>query len=319
MGTSSGVQNVVADVLSRNSVGNMDGSQISYAALRAFALNSREQLIREQREDPELGHIYRYLENPDDSSVNATVCEVGVEYVGRNIEKLFVEARQNMRKQHKTWEKYYNRKWREINIKVNDLVLVQTHSMSAAGRRVVGKFMPKFEGPYRVLEVRNNNLIIWKKGKRVTVNIDQVRVYHPRQSDTISLDSHVETLYEGQRSSNGSSISHPGKFKRFRKTSSEENTRQVKPPTEGSSKGAIVQYDRARETRTTPSGGNSAAERRPVRSRQTTTVRPCPYYLRSRVKQPERIPKEQWNRQYTTEQPQEKEHQHGSLRRRSGG
>ncbi|GFX12001.1 retrovirus-related Pol polyprotein from transposon 412 [Trichonephila clavipes] len=53
----------------------MDGSQISCAALRALALNSREQLIREQREDPELGHIYRYLENADDGSVNATVCE----------------------------------------------------------------------------------------------------------------------------------------------------------------------------------------------------------------------------------------------------
>ncbi|GFU69356.1 retrovirus-related Pol polyprotein from transposon opus [Trichonephila clavipes] len=48
-----GVQNVVADVLSRNPVGNMDGSQISCAALRVLALNSREQLIREQREDPE--------------------------------------------------------------------------------------------------------------------------------------------------------------------------------------------------------------------------------------------------------------------------
>ncbi|GFU15972.1 retrovirus-related Pol polyprotein from transposon 17.6 [Trichonephila clavipes] len=71
----SGVQNVVADVLSRNPVGDMDGSQISCAALRALALNSREQLIREQMEDPELGHIYRYLENPDDGSVNATVCE----------------------------------------------------------------------------------------------------------------------------------------------------------------------------------------------------------------------------------------------------
>ncbi|GFS55992.1 hypothetical protein TNCV_2564401 [Trichonephila clavipes] len=53
----------------------MDGSQISCAALRALALNSKEQLIREQREDPELGHIYRYLENPDDGSVNATLCE----------------------------------------------------------------------------------------------------------------------------------------------------------------------------------------------------------------------------------------------------
>ncbi|GFS66722.1 uncharacterized protein TNCV_229671 [Trichonephila clavipes] len=128
-----------------------------------------------------------------------------------------------MKKQHKAWEKYYNRKRREVNIKVNDLVLVQTHFMSAAGRRVVGKFMPKFEGPYRVLEFRNNNLTIWEKGKRVTVNIDQVRVYHPRQSDTISSDSHVETLYGGQRSSNGSGRSHPGKSKRSRMTSSEES------------------------------------------------------------------------------------------------
>ncbi|GFV07817.1 retrovirus-related Pol polyprotein from transposon 297 [Trichonephila clavipes] len=35
--------------------------------------NSREQLIRE----PELEHIYRYLENPDDGSVDATVSENG--------------------------------------------------------------------------------------------------------------------------------------------------------------------------------------------------------------------------------------------------
>ncbi|GFX40181.1 uncharacterized protein TNCV_4318161 [Trichonephila clavipes] len=34
----------------------------------------------------------------------------GAEYLGRNIEKLFDEARQNRRKQHKHWEKYYNRK-----------------------------------------------------------------------------------------------------------------------------------------------------------------------------------------------------------------
>ncbi|GFY03818.1 retrovirus-related Pol polyprotein from transposon 17.6 [Trichonephila clavipes] len=75
MGASTGCPNVVADVLSRNPVGILDGSQISCAALRALALNSREQLIREQREYPELEHICRYLENPDDGSVNATVCE----------------------------------------------------------------------------------------------------------------------------------------------------------------------------------------------------------------------------------------------------
>ncbi|GFU15951.1 uncharacterized protein TNCV_2368771 [Trichonephila clavipes] len=329
----------------------------------------------------------RKIITPFSKLINVTE---GAKYVGRNIEKLFDEARQNMRKQHKNWEKYYNRKRREVNIKVNDLVLVQTPFMSAAGRRVVGNFLPKFVGPYRVLEVRNNNLIIWKKGKRVTVNIDLVRGYHPRQSDTICLDSHVETLYEGQRSSNGTSRSRPGKSKRSRKTSSEESkdrksnkgnagwkdsrlkrkagsnesvdstdkklskicrkrslqgsehrdqkrptpgptqgikrtipssvssrkykyrrpnnpsqgsqyiagpshqidTRQGKPPTEGSRQGKSGQYDRTRETRTTTSGTNRAAERRLVWSKQATAVRPCPYYLRSRVKQPEGIPEE---------------------------
>ncbi|GFT53259.1 uncharacterized protein TNCV_4233541 [Trichonephila clavipes] len=68
--------------------------------------------------------------------------------------------------------------------------------------------------------------------------------------------------------------------------------RQCNPHTEESRQGARVQYDSARETRTTPSKGHSAAEGRPVRSRQTTSVRPCPYYLRSRLKESEGIPEE---------------------------
>ncbi|GFU06737.1 uncharacterized protein TNCV_4353101 [Trichonephila clavipes] len=74
------------------------------------------------------------------------------------------------------------------------------------------------------------------------------------------------------------------------------DTRQCRLPTEGSRQGVSVQYDRDRETRTAPSEGNSAAERRPNRSRQATAVRPCPYYLRSRLKKPEGIPGEQWDR-----------------------
>ncbi|GFU85734.1 uncharacterized protein TNCV_2434821 [Trichonephila clavipes] len=46
----------------------------------------------------------------------------GAEDVGGNIEKLFDEARQNMQRQHKTWEKYYNRKRREVHIQVNVFV-----------------------------------------------------------------------------------------------------------------------------------------------------------------------------------------------------
>ncbi|GFW27602.1 uncharacterized protein TNCV_4283031 [Trichonephila clavipes] len=46
---------------------------------------------------------------------------------------------------------------------------------------------------------------------------------------------------------------------------------------------------------TSKDGTNRAAERRTVRSQQTTTVRSCPYYLRSRVRQPEGFPEERRN------------------------
>ncbi|GFT05622.1 uncharacterized protein TNCV_1044861 [Trichonephila clavipes] len=135
--------------------------------------------------------------------------------------------------------------------------------------------MSNFEGPCRVLEVRNNNLIIWKKGKRVTVNIYQVRVYRPRQSNTISSHSHVKTLYEGLMWSNRSSRSQPGKFTGSWKTSSEESngsksnkgpshprdSRQDKPPTEGGRHEGSGQYDKPREAGTTKNGTSRAAER----------------------------------------------------------
>ncbi|GFX67101.1 uncharacterized protein TNCV_590171 [Trichonephila clavipes] len=163
-----------------------------------------------------------------------------------------------MRKKHKSWEKYYNRRRRDVHIKVNDLVLIQTHFLSAAGRKQVGKFIPKFKGPYRVFEVKGNNLIIWKSGKSVTVNIDQVRVYRPRQTDTISSDSQVETLYD----------------------------EQIESRTEGSGRD-----NKTHQTRVTTRGRNKQVER-PVRSNQATTRRPCPYYLRSRVKESDGIPEE---------------------------
>ncbi|GFX49575.1 uncharacterized protein TNCV_4902171 [Trichonephila clavipes] len=50
-----------------------------------------------------------------------------------------------------------------------------------------------------------------------------------------------------------------------------------------------------RETKTTKDGTNRAAERRTVGTKRTTAVRPCPYYLRSRVRQTEGFPEERRN------------------------
>ncbi|GFX95181.1 retrovirus-related Pol polyprotein from transposon 412 [Trichonephila clavipes] len=270
--------------------------------LHEFAFALRTSVNETTNKTPAELFLGRKIITPFSKLINVTE---GAEYVGRNIEKLFDEARQNRR------EKYYNR---------------------GKGGKLTSK----------VLEVRNNNLIILKRGKKVTVNIDQVRVYRPRQSETISSDSHVETLYEGQRSSDKSSRSQPGKTRVSRITvinqgsgkdqkrltpepkqeikraipssvssrnhkyrrpnnhsqrlqpiafpSHQQDSRQDKSPTVASRHEGSGQYSKARETKTTKDGTNRAAERRTVRSKQTTAVRPCPYYLRSRVRQPEGFP-----------------------------
>ncbi|GFW46426.1 uncharacterized protein TNCV_4811141 [Trichonephila clavipes] len=77
--------------------------------------------------------------------------------------------------------------------------------------------------------------------------------------------------------------------------SHQQDSRQDKSPRVASRHEGSGQYNKARETKTTKNGTNRAAERRTVRSKQTTAVRPCPYYLRSRVRQPEGFPEERRN------------------------
>ncbi|GFV09094.1 retrovirus-related Pol polyprotein from transposon gypsy [Trichonephila clavipes] len=61
-----GTQNTIAAVLSRNPIESIIGEKVNWAIIRALVHSSRDQLIEEQKTDPELGHIYRYLENPED-------------------------------------------------------------------------------------------------------------------------------------------------------------------------------------------------------------------------------------------------------------
>ncbi|GFW92866.1 uncharacterized protein TNCV_3494991 [Trichonephila clavipes] len=113
----------------------------------------------------------------------------------------------------------------------------------------------------------------------------------PKQGIKRSIPSSVSSRnYKYRRSNNPSqgsqsivSPSHP------------RDSRQDKPPTEGSRHEGSGQYDKARETKTTKNGTNRAAERRPVRSKQATAMRPCPYCLRSRVRQHEGFPEERRN------------------------
>ncbi|GFX09425.1 retrovirus-related Pol polyprotein from transposon 412 [Trichonephila clavipes] len=85
----------------------------------------------------------------------------GTEFTLGDIEKLFDVARRNTKAKHEKWAKYYNKWRRDVRVKVNDWVLLQTHPLISASKKVVAKFKPKF-GPYRVLDVHNNNSVVWK-------------------------------------------------------------------------------------------------------------------------------------------------------------
>ncbi|GFX51108.1 transposable element Tcb2 transposase [Trichonephila clavipes] len=111
----------------------------------------------------------------------------GTEFAVGDIERLFEDARRNTKTKHETWKKYYSRRRRDVQIKLNYWVLVATHPLNSATRKVVAKFKPKFEGPYRVLDVKNNNVVIWKAGKRLTINVDQVRIYRHRKCDETEI------------------------------------------------------------------------------------------------------------------------------------
>ncbi|GFV25380.1 uncharacterized protein TNCV_1146511 [Trichonephila clavipes] len=109
------------------------------------------------------------------------------EFAVGDIERLFEEAIRITETKQEKWKKYYNRRRRDVQIKVNDWVLVAAHPLSSATRKVIAKFKPKFEGPYRVLDVKNNNVVIWKAGKRLTINVDQVRIHRHRKCDETEI------------------------------------------------------------------------------------------------------------------------------------
>ncbi|GFV89431.1 uncharacterized protein TNCV_4152471 [Trichonephila clavipes] len=52
--------NVVANISDNNTIESIIGEKVNCAIIRDVVLSSRDQLIREQKTDPELGHIFSY-------------------------------------------------------------------------------------------------------------------------------------------------------------------------------------------------------------------------------------------------------------------
>ncbi|GFS58152.1 uncharacterized protein TNCV_1411281 [Trichonephila clavipes] len=109
----------------------------------------------------------------------------GTEFAVGNMERLLEEARRNTKAKHEKWEKYYNRRRRDVQIKVNDWVLIAIRPLSSATRKVIARFKPKFEGPYKVLDVINNN-VVTKRRKR-----SGVPTIH-REEDTTGRTSSIQ-------------------------------------------------------------------------------------------------------------------------------
>ncbi|GFX06137.1 uncharacterized protein TNCV_641841 [Trichonephila clavipes] len=61
----------------------------------------------------------------------------GAEFAVGDIERIFDEARRSTKAKHEKWAKYYDRRRRDMQIKVNDWVLIKTHPLSSATKKVV--------------------------------------------------------------------------------------------------------------------------------------------------------------------------------------
>lgn len=66
--------------------------------------------------------------------------------------ELMKEAQAALEKAQLKQVKCYNLRRREVEMNIVDEVLVGTHILSSAPRTIFGKFSPKYEGPYEVVE-----------------------------------------------------------------------------------------------------------------------------------------------------------------------
>ncbi|GFU86196.1 uncharacterized protein TNCV_368541 [Trichonephila clavipes] len=153
----------------------------------------------------------------------------GTEFAVGDIEKWFDEARRNTKAKHEKWAKYCNRRRRDVQIKVNVWVLVRTHPFISSAQKVVAKFKPNFECPYRLLEVKHNNLVVWRVGKRLAVNADRVRLYHHRKSDEKEFSKSCRRDETVMPNTSGYSLRPRRRAKKESQPSSKKRTQQVRP------------------------------------------------------------------------------------------
>ncbi|KFM75076.1 hypothetical protein X975_15167, partial [Stegodyphus mimosarum] len=117
------------------------------------------------------------------------VQERAEEFKISGIQKLIREATGNMEVAQRKQKLYYDQKRRGVKYNVGDEVLKIKHNLSNAPEEKVGKFFPRFEGPF-IIEKVTQAVVILKKndGQRITRNVDQIKPFYNRNKMDIFKD-----------------------------------------------------------------------------------------------------------------------------------
>lgn len=75
-----------------------------------------------------------------------------------------------------------------LKMKVRGQTLLQIHPISFKNINHIDKFCPKYEEPYLVIKIQNNNLVIENRHREM-VSIDKVRICKMRKNSSIICES----------------------------------------------------------------------------------------------------------------------------------
>ncbi|KFM62228.1 hypothetical protein X975_22789, partial [Stegodyphus mimosarum] len=105
------------------------------------------------------------------------------------IKNLIREATGNIEMAHRKQKLYYDEKRRGVKYNVGDEVLKIKHNLSNAPEEKVGKFFPRFEGPF-IIEKVTQAVVILKRnyGQKITANVDQIKPFYNRSKMAVFKD-----------------------------------------------------------------------------------------------------------------------------------
>ncbi|KFM64846.1 Retrotransposable element Tf2 protein type 2, partial [Stegodyphus mimosarum] len=118
------------------------------------------------------------------------VQERAEEFKMSDIQKLIREATENIEMAQRKQKLYYDLKRREVKYNVGDEVLKIKHNLSNAPEEKVGKFFPRFEGPFTIEQITGAVVILKRNdGQTLKANVDQIKPFYNRSKMAVFKDS----------------------------------------------------------------------------------------------------------------------------------